>query len=100
MGVLAHQAVGQLVRLGLAGEIGAGIEQALHGGGGRFGRRMAGEPVGIAATGFVAGDVEHILGAEVEPVERPAGRAGERDMGLAAKGAELVPLKDIRRHGL
>ena len=98
MGVLAHQAIGQFIGVGLAGEIGTGIQQTFEGGRRRLGGRMAGEPIGIAASRLVPGDVEHVLGAEIEAAERPRRRALERDMGFPAERPEFV-VQDIRRHG-
>jgi hypothetical protein len=49
-------------RCGLADHGGAGIDKLLHDRRGARGRRMRGKPVRVAAAGYMAGDVEQILG--------------------------------------
>ena len=74
-GVFAENAERNLVGNGFPGQIGAGAKQTRDRPGVGFGRRAARRPGRIAATGDMAGDVEQILGREVEPTERPAGHA-------------------------
>jgi hypothetical protein len=62
-----------LVRDGLARDAGPGIEQDLDRPGMAFGRRMAGRPIGIAAAGDMAFDVEQVLDREGQPGQRPIG---------------------------
>ncbi len=90
MGVLTHQAVGQFIRVGFAGEIGAGIQQALQGRRCRLGGRMGGQPIRVATARYVPGHIEHVLGAKIEAGERPRRRALEGDVGLPAKGANFI----------
>jgi len=50
---------------------------------------MGGEPVGIAATGGAAGDIEDVLDGEGEAGERPAGRAVDMDPVVGAEGVGI-----------
>ena len=79
-------------------EIGAGIQQSLEGGRRGFGQRMAGEPIRAAAGALMAGDVEHVLGAETKAAQRPGLGARKRDMGFPTEGPKGF-LQNIRLHG-
>src|ERR1044071_2910215 len=88
--VLAFQAECELICDRLADQSRAGAQQAIDGLGRRRGRQLSALPMGIAATGHVAGDVQKILGDEGEAVERA--RSGRRQAcpGTGNEGAEVV----------
>ena len=62
--VFADQAEGELIANGFADAGGAGREQLLDADGRRAGRRVSGEPIGIAAAGGVVGDVDEVFDGE------------------------------------
>ena len=76
MEILALQAIGELVGDGLADEIGAGSQKPVDRRGVRGRRRMAGEPVGIAAARDMARDVVDSLAANRSPRNGPPGAPG------------------------
>ena len=86
MHVLAVEAIGHLVGVGLADHAGAGGEQALDRRGRSRGRRMGLEPDRVAVAGAMAGDVEHVLDGEGQAAQRTVRRAAQFDMGVAAEG--------------
>ena len=90
MGVLAENAAGELVGVGLADHVGAGIDKRLHHRGGAGCGRMQRQPVRIACAGDVAGDVEKILGRECEPGQRPPRRALQSRGGVGAEGVQGI----------
>ena len=83
MDVAPGQAVGKLVRDGLGRQGRPGIEKRLHRPGIGLGRRVRPQPVGVAGTGAVPGDVEEILRGNRKPGKRPA--AGAFDPNLAMR---------------
>ena len=84
--VLAVEAVGHLVGVGLADHAGASGQQALDCRGSPRCGRMGFEPDRVAVAGAMAGDVEHVLDREGQAAQRAFGRAGKLDVGVAAKG--------------
>jgi len=93
--ILARQAPGQFVGVGLADEMRARVEQPLNDRR-RLRRRPVGaQPVGAAEAGPVARDVVDVLDREREPQERPVGRALHLDVGMAAEGSEPVVGDDL-----
>ena len=93
--ILARQAPGQFVGVGLADEMRARIEQPLNDR--RRLRRgpVGAQPVGAAEAGPVARDVVDVLDREREPQERPLRRALHLDVGMAAEGSEPVVGDDL-----
>jgi hypothetical protein len=85
--VLAVEAEGELVGDGLADHVRAGIEQLLDSRGVRGRRRMARQPIRIAATGHAAGDVEDVLGGKGKALERAARGAVDFEVTVRAEGA-------------
>src|SRR5437588_9453219 len=61
----------------------------MHGPSVARGRRMRSGPVGIAAAGDVAFDVEEILGGECQAVERPRGDRRLLEARTRQEGAEI-----------
>ena len=95
MRILARQAPGQFVGVGLADEIRARVEQPLNDRR-RLRRGTVGaQPVGTAETGLVARDVVDVLDRERESQERPVRRALHLDVGMAAKGSKPVVGDDL-----
>ena len=97
MPVLSGEAVRQLVGVGLAGEIGAGIEQPLHRDRGLDRRLVGGEPGRVSESGPGAGDVEDVLGSEGEPRERTVARTLQRHVVVAAERPDRI-LERQSRH--
>jgi hypothetical protein len=93
MGVLALQAVGDLVGHGLADQAGAGIDERRHRR--RRRRRMAAPPVRAAASGDVPGHVVDVLGRERQPGKRALGGAGDAKSALRRERAQRI----IQGHG-
>ena len=93
--ILAREAPGQFVGVGLADEMRARVEQPLNDRR-RLRRGTVGaQPVGAAETGPVARDVVDVLDCEREPQERPVRRALDLDLGIAAEGSEPVVGNDL-----
>jgi hypothetical protein len=99
MRVLAHQAEGQLVGDRLAHQVRAGAEQLLDAARRAVGGFMRARPVGIAAAGHPALDVEQVLGGERHPRQRPRRGAGHGEASLRDEAAERVGGGGVgRRH--
>ena len=94
MHVLAVEAVGQFVGVGLADHAGAGREQALDRGSGARRRRMRLEPQRIAVAGAMPGDIEHVLDRKGQAAQRAIRRSSQFDMVVAAEGVERI----VRNH--
>ena len=88
--ILAGQAIGQLYRLGLADQVGAGLQQAGHHR--RGGRRhaMGSAPIRVAVGGDLAGNVEQVLHREGQSAQRPLGRPGPRGPRPGNEGTDTV----------
>jgi hypothetical protein len=93
--ILAREAPGQFVGVGLADEMRARVEQPLNDR--RRLRRgpVGAQPVGAAEAGPVACDVVDVLDRELEPHEWPVRRALDLDVGMAAEGSEPVVGNDL-----
>ena len=100
MRVFTLQAVSELVGLGLAERIRAGVQKPLHDGCGARCGLMRAQPVGTAESGLVPCDVVDILDAEGEACERPAPRAAHRGMRVAAEGVERIAFEYVRHQAL
>jgi len=74
-GVLAENAAGELVGVGLSHHAGAGIDKGLHHRRGAPSRRVEREPIRIACPGHVARDVEQILCRKRKPGQRARRRS-------------------------
>src|SRR5205814_278980 len=88
--VLPENAERDLVGDRLADQIGAGIEQSLHGPGVAFRNRIGARPIRVAAAGRMAGDVEQILRRKGQAGERAAGAALDAKPLPRDKGADIV----------
>ena len=71
--ILPLQAEGQFVADGLADAPGPGQEQLVDADGVDRGHRMGPGPVGVAAAGLEAGEVDHILDRKPQAIQRPGG---------------------------
>src|SRR5438270_7905603 len=80
--VLPENAERHLVGDRLADQIGAGIEQSLHGPGVALRHRIGARPIRVAAARRMSGDIEQIL--------RRKGQSGERAAGAALDAKPLV----------
>ncbi|MNC87110.1 hypothetical protein D3C83_28100 [compost metagenome] len=78
----------------LADHFRAGVEQALHRRSGPRRCRVRGEPFRTAEAGAVAGDIEDVLDAEREARKRAGAGAFHRNVGVPAKRAEVVAMKN------
>ena len=85
MHILAVEAVGQFVGMGLADHARAGREQTLDRGRGARRRRVSVEPYRIAVSGAMTGNVVHVLDGKSQTVERATRRSVQFDMGMAAE---------------
>jgi len=90
MRVFAVQAVGQFIGLGFSEHVGTDSEQRHHNGRGACRRRMGGQPVGAAESGFMSGDVVDVLDAKGQAGERPRAGAGHGNMGVPAECAQRI----------
>src|SRR5438270_5753556 len=88
--VLPENAERHLVGDRLADQIGAGIEQSLHGPGVAFGNRVGARPIRVAAAGRMASDIEQILRRKGQSGERAAGAALDAKFLPRDKGADIV----------
>ena len=95
--VLAEDAERDLVGNGLADKGRAGVEQGLYRPGMPLRNRVRAHPIGVAAAGRTAGDIEQILGREGQPGERPAGAALDAKPLPRDEGADVVRCQS-RRH--
>src|SRR5688500_10813246 len=96
MGVLAVQAVRELVGLRPAHHASTCIQEQLDGGGGRACFVVRCEPFRAAEPGLAPGYVVDVLGAERKTGKRTVGRAFELGMGMPAESADRVALEDER----
>jgi len=97
MRVLAHQAEGDFVGDGLADQTRAGVEQVLHAARRAVGLDVRARPVGIAAAGHVALDIEKILRREGQPLQGPGRGAVDGDQAVRNEGAKPVAGREILR---
>ena len=97
MGVLTKNAAGELVGVGLADHVGAGIYERLHYRSGAGCRQMQRQPVRIACAGDVARDVEQILGRERETGQQPPRHAPQSRSRVGAERVQGIAQRCI--HG-
>jgi len=64
--------------------------QALDGGSGSRRRRLARGPIGIAAAGHPARDIDQVLGDERQSIERPRGQRRKPRPRPGKEGAEII----------
>ncbi len=88
--VLADDAERNLVGDGLADQGCPGIEQPLHRPGMPRRDRVVFRPVGIAAPGRMAGDIEQILSRKGEPGKRPARPAVDVDARTGNESVDVI----------
>jgi hypothetical protein len=86
----ADHAERQLFGDRLAHQVRPGVQQRVHGRRVRGGRRVAGQPVGIASPGDRARDVEDVLDRERHAGKRPPRRARDRDVAMGHEGPERI----------
>ncbi len=90
MRVLAGERIAELVANGASDEVGAGVEQSRRRGRGLARRLVRSEPGRMAEAGAAAGDIEHVLGREAQPVERALRGTPPRDVVVRAEGTERI----------
>ena len=73
VGVFAEDAASQFVSVRFAHHSGPGVHEGLDDPGGVLSRGMRGLPVRVAASGYVALDVENVLGGEGQSGQGPSG---------------------------